>query len=98
MIWAIRWTRPAEKDLRRLDVSVERRVLEAVARLAETGQGNMRQLAGRDHQWRLRVGDFRVILTLDAKARIAVVHAVRHRSDAYRDCCAEGRRTRRRDQ
>jgi mRNA interferase RelE/StbE len=84
MIWEIRWTRPAEKDLRRLDSSAERRVHDAVARLAETGQGDMRRLTGRDHEWRLRVGDHRVVMTLDASARVAVIHAVRHRSDVYR--------------
>ncbi len=84
MNWTIRWTRPAEKNLRRLDALTQRRVHDAVTRLAETGEGDLRRLAGRDREWRLRVGDHRVLLSLDASLRLAVILAVRHRSDAYR--------------
>lgn len=84
MNWTIRWTRPAEKDLRRLDALSQHRVHDAITRLAEKGQGDLRRLVGRDREWRLRVGDHRVLLSLDASSRIAVILAVRHRSDAYR--------------
>ncbi len=85
MTWSIRWTRPGERDLRRIDPPTQRRIHDAITRLAEQGHGDLRRLVGRDQQWRLRVGDHRVILQLDAAAHVAIVLRVRHRSDAYRE-------------
>ena len=50
MTWTIRWTNPAEKTLRRLDVHVQRRVLDAVAQFGETGRGDLRQLTARERE------------------------------------------------
>ncbi len=42
------------------------------------------KLRGADDLWRIRVGDYRVIYSIDDGARIVDISAVRHRSDAYR--------------
>ena len=64
MSWRIDWRSRAQSDLAALTPPVRRRVLDAINRLAETGYGNVRQLQGRgDPECRLRVGDWRVILT-----------------------------------
>lgn len=59
------------------------RILHALTRLAETGEGDVKALTA---QWqgysRLRVGDYRVIFRA-TPAEILVVR-VRHRSEAYR--------------
>ncbi|MBI2152730.1 MAG: type II toxin-antitoxin system RelE/ParE family toxin [Candidatus Rokubacteria bacterium] len=41
-------------------------------------------LSLREDLWRIRVGDYRVIYSIDDDARIVDISAVRHRSDAYR--------------
>ena len=79
----IDWTDEARADVRRLDKPTARRVFEALLAFARTGQGNVRvlhgDLAGR---FRLRVGDWRLILSqLGFTVR---VHQVAHRSEAYR--------------
>jgi len=51
----------ADRDLRRLDPPVRRRVIDAIARLGDADPTlSIRRLTGRD-DWRLRVGDWRVI-------------------------------------
>jgi mRNA interferase RelE/StbE len=82
--WVILWTAPAAKDLQRLDAENARRVKTGIERLATTGHGDIRRLQGRQAEWRLRVGDWRVLLRLDHAARTLHVLRVRHRSDAYR--------------
>lgn len=42
------------------------------------------KLTGSRNDWRIRVGDWRVIYTIDDAAETVDVSAVRHRSDAYR--------------
>jgi mRNA-degrading endonuclease RelE of RelBE toxin-antitoxin system len=52
-------------------------------RFAETGEGDIRKLAGDSCDLRLRVGDYRVCFT-EGPDDTLQVHAVRHRSEAYR--------------
>jgi mRNA-degrading endonuclease RelE of RelBE toxin-antitoxin system len=44
---------------------VATRVLDALTRLAETGQGNVARLQGVADEWRLRVGDWRIRFRYD---------------------------------
>lgn len=85
MRWRTEWRSRARSDLDALTPQVRRRVLDAVNRLAESGHGNLRQLHGRsDPEWRLRVGDWRVILTFDYPNNTFTVLRVQHRREVYR--------------
>jgi mRNA interferase RelE/StbE len=83
--WGIIWTRPAFRDMRRLDRQVMLRVHGAVAHFAETGQGNVARLQGSETEWRLRVGDWRVRFVYDYQASVIRVVRVLPRGRAYRD-------------
>jgi mRNA interferase RelE/StbE len=65
--WSVEFERRADKDLERLDPPIRERVFTALERLANDPQSGagLRKLAGRP-EWRLRVGDWRVIVELDA--------------------------------
>lgn len=85
----------AERDLRRLDPEARRRIFEALDRLiGDPPQGDVRKLAGREDEWRLRVGNWRVRFRYDAQpkdvghglqATTIVVLRVLDRREAYRD-------------
>jgi mRNA interferase RelE/StbE len=81
--WAVEWTRTAVKDAKKLDATVARRVEQAVARLAETGEGDVKRLKGTT-DLRLRVGDWRVFFRLELEAGRLLLLRILHRSDAYR--------------
>ncbi|MHB0875935.1 MAG: type II toxin-antitoxin system RelE family toxin [Anaerolineae bacterium] len=78
------WANPAEHDLRRLDRDVARRVREAVARFAETGEGDIARLRPPAAGYCLRVGDWRVLVYIDRQAGTLTVRAVDHRSRIYK--------------
>jgi len=59
-----------------------RRVIEATNELASKATGDVRKLAGRNDEYRLRVGEFRVLFTYTATQ--VVVLRVRPRREAYR--------------
>ena len=81
--WTLRFESRAEKDMRRLDPPMARRVIEALERLlARDPSLDLRRLQGRD-EWRLRVGEWRVRLQLDFDARTVVVVRVLPRGRAY---------------
>lgn len=76
--------RSAQKEVRELDAGTRVRVVRAVRELAtEPRPRNCRKLVDSDERWRIRVGDYRVIYTIDDAGRLVEVIAVRHRSKAY---------------
>ncbi len=56
-----------------------------MVRYAESGAGDVKALKGHVGEYRLRVGDWRVLFALDASQGQIVVQRVRHRREAYRD-------------
>jgi mRNA interferase RelE/StbE len=77
--------RTAEKDLARLSSEIHDRVIEAIQALAtDPRTAGCRKLAGSKHDWRIRVGDYRVVYEIADEIRIVRVNRVRHRREVYR--------------
>ena len=77
--------RTAEKDLARLAAENHDRVIVAIQALAQNPRPpGCRKLAGSKHDWRIRVGDYRVIYEIADTIRIVRVNRVRHRREVYR--------------
>ncbi len=76
--------RPAAvRALRKLDRPVARRLQAAIALLAEDPRPPAsRPLRGRP-AWRVRVGDYRVIYTIEDDVLLIVVVTLGHRRDVY---------------
>jgi len=82
MKYLIEWRSRARKDLGRLDPKVYERVVDAVNRLSED-QSGVRQLVGyHPSLYRLRVGDWRILFTIDAD--VATIQRVLPRDKAYK--------------
>ena len=78
--YEVRWKQSAERDLRRLDPSRVPRIVRAVDLLADDPfPRESRKLQGTEKQYRLRIGDYRIIYQVDVSAKIIVVFHVRHR-------------------
>jgi mRNA interferase RelE/StbE len=82
--WTVVLTASAQRDLRQLDRPVATRILDALARLADTGEGDITRLQGIPDEWRLRVGDWRVRFRYDHPARTLEVLRILPRGQAYR--------------
>jgi len=77
--------RAVEKDLKRLSSEVHDRVIIAIRGLASDPRPpGCRKLAGSKHDWRIRVGDYRVVYEIADEIRIVRVNRVRHRREVYR--------------
>jgi mRNA-degrading endonuclease RelE of RelBE toxin-antitoxin system len=77
------WNEQAKAQLRAIDQNTALRILHALARYLETGEGDVKRLQNIEPpEFRLRVGDYRVRFhDLGDTLRIT---AVRHRREAYR--------------
>ena len=77
--------RAAEKDLARLAVGIHKRIIAAIQNLARNPRPpGCRKLAGSKNDWRIRVGDYRVVYEIADEIRIVRVNRVRHRREVYR--------------
>jgi len=83
--YALRFARAARRELEALAMEMVQRLFPAIERLArEPRPRGCRKIQGADNLWRIRIGDYRVLYTIDDQARIVDILAIRHRSDAYR--------------
>lgn len=77
--------RAAERDLRRLSADMHERVIGAIKDLAANPRPpGCRKLVGNQNDWRIRVGDYRVLYEIADTIRIVRVNRVRHRREVYR--------------
>lgn len=77
--------RAAEKDLARLSSEIHDRVIVAIQALASAPRPpGCRKLAGSKSDWRIRVGDYRIIYEIADEIRVVRINRVRHRREVYR--------------
>ena len=77
----------AEKDLGRMDREIARLVIKRLRWLAENyGSITPIPLKGEFKEMhKFRVGDYRVLYSVNLDKQIVIVHYVRHRREAYKD-------------
>jgi len=82
-LYRIEWLDVAKADVRALDQPTAMRLFDGIFRFAQTGSGDVKALHGdMAGALRLRLGDYRVLFTLEGDAMR--IFGLRHRSEAYR--------------
>lgn len=71
----------ALKDLRKLDKKVAKRVVDKIERLIDDLSGDVKKLTDHTPNYRLRVGENRVLF--DIEGNTIIVHRVLNRREAY---------------
>ncbi len=70
-------------EVRLIDKPSARRILQAIHRYAESGEGQVKPLSGEfEGLTRLRIGDHRVLF--DETESTITIHRIKNRRDAYR--------------
>ena len=83
--YEIVFVRSARKELQALPDIASERILDKIELLAANPRSpDSRKLHGHSNLWRIRIGEYRVVYSIDDKNQLITVFIVRHRSDAYR--------------
>ncbi len=83
--YSVRARPSVQKDLRRLPEDIRDRIRTLIQELAHNPYpAGVVKLRGRQHTYRIRAGDYRVVYEVDDTIRHVLVQHVRHRSDVYR--------------
>jgi mRNA interferase RelE/StbE len=84
-VYEVYLERAAERDLRRLSEETFHRIVRSIRALAEDPRpAGCRKLTGSENDWRIRIGDYRVIYEIDEGEKVVRVFRIRHRREAYR--------------
>jgi mRNA interferase RelE/StbE len=87
-VWRVEFDRNAARDLKKLGADAQRTILrylrERIAtaddprRFGHALTGDLKEL------WRYRIGDFRIVASIEDEKFIVLVVTVRHRREVYR--------------
>jgi mRNA interferase RelE/StbE len=84
MKWRVAFARPAEKELAKLSSEMRLRVARAIRSLEEEPfPSSAKRLKGRE-EFRLRVGDYRILYSVEHSAQLLTISAIGHRREVYR--------------
>lgn len=82
--YLITFARSARKDMESLPAEISSRINSRIEALAnEPRPGGCLKLRGEENSWRIRVGDYRVIYSIDDANGIIDISKVRHRREVY---------------
>ncbi|WP_234708805.1 MULTISPECIES: type II toxin-antitoxin system RelE family toxin [Kamptonema] len=81
MNYQVEFKPKAIKDLESLPVEVQNRVLTKIELMQNNLTGDVKRLTNYTPEYRLRVGDYRVLFEIEED--VLVIYRVKHRKDAY---------------
>ncbi len=73
----------AENELKKLDKSVQYRIVAALERIRIRPESYVKKLVG-ETSYKLRVGDYRIIMDIDHSKLLILVIKVGHRKNIYK--------------
>ena len=75
----------AQREFKRLPPEVVRKVDAAMLELEQNPRPHgCTKLEGSEDEYRVRVGDYRILYVINDKAKLVTIAHVRHRRDVYR--------------
>ncbi len=87
-MWAVEYTKRFLKDLADLPTEIQERVEPIVFEELESENpfelGYLEKLKGYSDKYKIRVGNYRIGITLDKDAQILVCERIAHRKEIYR--------------
>ena len=76
--------RRAERDLKKVSQETFYRIIPKIKALSENPKpAGCRKITGSKNDWRIRIGDYRIIYEIDEKEKAVKVMRVRHRREVY---------------
>lgn len=82
MTYEVRWTDTSLKQLKKLDKNIAKKIIEKVEFITRDPFLFVKKLKGFD-LYRLRVGDYRIIMSIQKKRMLIFVLELGHRSVIY---------------
>jgi len=77
-------TSSSAKELEKLPAQIVARIVPRLENLAVNPRpSGCKKMQGGDKEWRIRIGDFRAVYTIDDTQQLVEVTRIRHRKEVY---------------
>jgi mRNA interferase RelE/StbE len=84
-VYEVLLERRAERDIKRLPKEIFDRLIPHLKALSENPKpSGCRKISGSRSDWRIRIGDYRVIYEVNEQEHAVKVMRIRHRKNVYR--------------
>jgi mRNA interferase RelE/StbE len=84
-VYEVLLERRAERDLKKLPQEMFYRIIPKIKVLSENPKpAGCRKITGSKNDWRIRIGDYRIIYEIDEKEKAVKVMRIRHRREVYK--------------
>lgn len=81
-MYAVNWSNKAKKQLRKIDRKEQLTIIDAVDRLEEFPNArNVISLTKHEYEYRMRVGNYRILFDADTEVRIIEIQQVKKRDE-----------------
>jgi len=85
MSYQVTITATAVKERKRIDAAIRNRIDQALRSLqSEPRPSGVKKLSGQHQDWRVRVGDYRILYEIDDDQQQITVWRIAHRRHVYR--------------
>ncbi|MEX1151792.1 MAG: type II toxin-antitoxin system RelE/ParE family toxin, partial [Nitrosopumilaceae archaeon] len=82
MVWKIKWTDTSLNQLKKLHNQIQKRIFKKLDEIVDNPFDFVERLVGQN-LYKLRVGDYRVLLTLEQNKMLILIVKVGHRKKIY---------------
>jgi mRNA interferase RelE/StbE len=81
----IYWKASAKKELRKIDKTKIPKILDEIEKLSQNPYPkNHKKILGTEHIYRVKIGDYRAIYSIENQQLIIEIIRIRHRKDVYK--------------
>ena len=86
MSYSVLLERQAEKDLRNLPAQIIKRIDQHLVELEHEPfpRGALKLKGKEGDAWRIKIGDYRLLYTVDTSEKTINIYKIKHRRDVYR--------------
>jgi len=83
--YTVTFARSARKELESISKTISLRILKKIESLPTNPRpSGCKKLTGQNSLWRIRIGDYRVVYSIDDTKRLIDITIIRHRSAVYK--------------
>lgn len=82
MSYKIEFKHSAVKDLRRISNPFQAKIIDKIESLSNGLTGDIKKLTNSSNDYRLRVGNYRVLFSIEND--IIIIYRIRHRKEVYK--------------
>ena len=85
LVYKVFLEKRAEREIKKLPAEIFYRITPKLKTLSENPKPpGCRKITGAKSDWRIRIGDYRIIYEIDEQEKAVKVMRIRHRRDVYR--------------